>query len=310
MLLAHPDNPNRPPDWRWQYAQWLGQHKKNARSDKDDRYVCVLKRYLAAHSKCKTDEEIELLAFKFPGLFWAEQIRNTKNRDTRWAIEARLLSEEPLEDIAQKIHTSVDTIKWYELVFFNVLPYLRCKDYIVLNVLGRSVHAGLYERDYDLLWKLLGYTYGPVFLDYMLSTTANPKKVTSVEMIGEVSDEYIKGSLRRKAIFASATIPIAYNQNNVIELYNQQIEIEKKLGGSGDAHTTLINNIQQAITSMPFQIGTDSKIAGPLLKYYDDKSVELRASEMLAVTLGQEKPEYKEITNIQFPEQDNGNKNS
>jgi hypothetical protein len=312
MLLAHPDNPNRPPDWRWQYARWLGEHKKHARIDRDDKYVCVIRRFMAAQAKCKSEDEYELLAFKFPGLFWAEQIREMKNRDTRWAIEARLLADEPLEDIALKTRTSVDTIKWYELAFFNVLPYLRCKDYIVLNVLGRSIHAGLYERDYDLLWKLLGYTYGPIFLDYILSTADNPQKVISADMNKAAGDDYIKAGLRRKAIYSAATIPVTCNQNNILELYNRQVEIERQSGGSSEAQATMINNIQASITALgtQFKIGADQSVAGPLLKYYDEKGAELRSDEMLAVTFGQEKPEFKEATDIKFPEATNGPENA
>jgi hypothetical protein len=307
MILAHPNNPNRPPDWRWLYARWLNENKKFPKADRDDNYLGVIKRYIAGYLKCKTEEDHENLAMKFPGIFWAEQVHSAKNRDTRWAIEARLLAGEAITSIATKTRTQPETIIWYEKTFFNVLPYLQSKDYIVMNVLGKSIYGGLHQRDYDLLWKLFGYVFGPLFLDYIFTTVDNQERVTSIDQIRSTSDSYIKGTIRRKAMIAAATLPIDYNQNAVLDIYNKQLEIEKASGNGADIQATMIGNIHASLTSLRFHPGVDQPIVGPLLKDYDNRSAELRTSEMLAITLGQPQLANRDELEFKFPEDRNAN---
>jgi len=63
-------------------------------------------------------------------------------------------------------------ISLYERIFFNVNEKLKNRDYIMTCVIGPSVHSGLSDRDFDLLWKLFGYLYGPVVLNAFVHTTS------------------------------------------------------------------------------------------------------------------------------------------
>ena len=309
MFEASQHNPFRPPDWRFKRARWLIQSKKQARLVQDDAITKAVRRYLMLKDKCKDDTDIMALESKFPGIFWADEIYRTENMDTRWSVEARLLSRQSLEDIASKCNTTAETIMWYERVFFNVIPHLDRLDYIVNVVMGQSVHSGLYERDYDLLWKMLGYSYGPIFLDALILPVTNPARVNNPSEINAAWVDHNKGAMHRKAGIALQTIPVAYNQVSIIQLYNEAIKIERDSeSGGGGVASQITSNIQAALTCLPFRAGKATvegrvQILPEMLGYYDKQSVELRANEMINVALGQEDMVVRDkIANIKFPE--------
>lgn len=306
-----PANPFRPPDWRWQRAKLLAQAKKRSRSDSDDAFTKTVKRYLYVKSKCKEDLDFMELETKFPGVFWAEQIYSNQAHDTRWAVEARLLAGERLEAIADKVATTPETILWYERIFFNVAPHLRKPDYIACVVMGRSIHAGLHERDYDLLWKMFGYAYGPIFLDTVIMPFIGPVHVTSPDQVEAAWEDLYVGTLSKKAAISAMTVPTAYNQVNIMQLYNELKRLEKDIGGGPAAVASISNNVYAALAQLPFHSGTrghETTIEGrtlldvPGLPYYDDQSAELRANEMVNVALGRDNPNLREIVKIKLPE--------
>jgi hypothetical protein len=307
-------NPFRPPDWRWQRAKMLVQLKKRPRGDSDDAFTKTVRRYASIKAKCKEDLDFMELEGKFPGIFWAEQIYSNQAHDTRWAIEARLLANEKLESIADKVSTTTETVLWYERVFFNVLPHLRKPDYIACVVMGRAIHAGLHERDYDLFWKMLGYSYGPKMLDTIILPFVNPMHVTGADQIEAAWDDLYVSTLSKKAAISAMTVPTAYNQCNIMQLYNELKRLEKDSGGGSIAFSSISNNVYAALSQLPFHSGTNDHktvvdgrpvVDVPALPYYDDQSAELRSSEMVAVALGQDTPNLREIVRIKMPETSN-----
>ena len=306
-----PANPFRAPDWRWARARLLLQAKKNSRGNSDDACTKTVKRYLTMKSKCKEELDFMELENKFPGLFWAEQIYANQSRDTRWAVEARLLAGEGMESIADKVSTTSETILWYERVFFNVLPHLKKADYIACVVMGRSIHAGLHERDYDLLWKMFGYAYGPVFLDTVIMPFIGPNHVTSTDQVDATWEDLYASTLSKKAAISVMTVPTAYNQCNIMQLYNELKRLERDTGGGPVAVASISNNVYAALAQLPFHAGTKEQKTAvdgrpmldiPALPYYDDQSAELRANELVDVALGRDNPELRAVVKIKMPE--------
>jgi len=289
----------------------LLQVKKNSRGTTDDAFTKTVRRYLSIKGKCKEDLDFMELETKFPGIFWAEQIYSNQAHDTRWAVEARLLANEKAEAIAEKVSTTPETILWYERVFFNVAPHLRKPDYIACVVMGRSIHAGLHERDYDLLWKMFGYAYGPIFLDTIIMPFVGPAHVTSPDQVEAAWEDLYVATLAKKAAVSAMTVPTAYNQCTIMQLYNDMKRIEKDTGGGPVAFASISNNVYAALAQLPFHSGTKGQVTTvegrpvldvPALPYYDDQSAELRASELVQVALGRENPELRDIVKIKMPE--------
>jgi hypothetical protein len=67
------------------------------------------------------------------------------------------------DDIADRLHASVDAVQWHERLFFDVRNRLDCEAAIVLSVLGRQPLAGRKRVAWALQW--IGYFGGEVVLD-------------------------------------------------------------------------------------------------------------------------------------------------
>lgn len=282
-------------------AQWLRNSGKYARKSREDTETLVVKRYIAAKAACQNEMQLERLMYKMPGLFHAEQFHDREDLDIRWEVEARLLAREPFESIAKKIGTDVEVVMWYERVFFNVLEKIDNQSYIGQVAMGRSIHRGLFERDYDLLWKMLGYACGPLMVDSLVRRLGPlPQRVDSEDQIDPMKKTLTGSVMAEKALVAAMTIPVSYNQNVILEHYTKMLEIEKNSGKGGDVTTLITNNIHAALTALPFSTERPV-VAAPQMSYYDDQSAELRADEMLAVGLGYDSPALRDAVKVTFP---------
>jgi len=298
-MVPAKNDPLRPPDWRWQRARWLRELNKNARKNREDAETVIIKRYQALKSQCESDLDYDRLKAKFPGVFHAEEFHGREDLDIRWEVEARLLAREPLEQIAAKLGAPVEIVFWYEKTFFNVLDRIDNRSYIISVAMGRSIHKGLFERDYDLLWKMLGYGLGPHVIDAVTSKLMNPQHVLSADQVDAALQQQTDSLVHTKGWIAMQTLPVSYNQATIMEFYLKMKEIQKNSGG-GDVTNLITNNIHAALTSLPFSTERPA-VAAPQLGYYDEQGAELRADEMLAVGMGFDSPALREAVKVSFP---------
>lgn len=299
-MIPSKDDPLRSPDWRWKRAQWLRSTNKYARKGREDDATILIKRYQAAKAACANDLALENLMRKMPGLFHAEQLHEREDLDLHWELEARLLAREPFDSIAHKLGVNVEVVFWYERAFYNVIEKIDNRSYIGTVAMGRSVHKGLFERDYDLLWKMLGYACGPMMVDSLTAKLANPPKVDAPDQIDAAKHAITGSAILDKAMTAAFTMPVSYNQASILDLYKGMLELQKNSGSGGDVSAMIINNINAALTALPFSTDRPSVAAGQL-KYYDDQSAELRADEVLAVGLGFDSSAIREAVKVDFP---------
>jgi hypothetical protein len=299
-MVPSKDDPLRPPDWRWQRARWMRENNKYARKGREDEETMVVKRYQTAKAACHTDLELERVKRKFPGLFHAEEFHDREDLDYRWELEARLLARESFEDIANKAGINEDLVYWYERTFYNVTDRIDNRTYICQVAMGRSIHKGLFERDYDLLWKMLGYGLGPTVVDSLTSRLTNPQRVTSADQVDAAFHAQTESAITAKSLTAILTMPVSYNQAVIVDFFLKMKEIQKNAGGGVDVHNQLLLNINAALTSLPFSTERPT-VASPQLGYYDDQSAELRSDEMLAIGLGFDSPALREAVKVTFP---------
>lgn len=299
-MIPNKDNPLRPIDWRWLRAGWLRQTGKYARKSREDPETLLIKRYQTAKAACQNELQLERLMYRMPGLFNAEQFHDREDLDLHWEIEARLLARESLESIAQKLGVDVEVVFWYERAFYNVVEKIDNRSYIGTIAMGRSIHRGLFERDYDLLWKMLGYACGPIMVDALTRKMANPTRVDAEDQIEPVMKSMTAAAMAGKTLTAAMTIPVSYNESVIIEWYTKMLEIEKNSGRGGDIVAMLTTNINAALTALPFSTDRPTVVA-PQLTYYDDQSAELRADEMLAVGFGFDSPTLRDAVKVTFP---------
>jgi hypothetical protein len=293
MLVPSPHDPFKPPDWRWQRAEWLLEKGRYARKASDDAHTVRAKKFMVALHNVKDDLDQARLAEREPGIFYAVQIHRREDQDTRWSIEARVLGRQDVAGIAKKCRTTEEVIGWYERLFFDVRDELEHADYVCNVVMGRSIHAGVAERQYDLLWKILGFAHGHVMLDALITRTVNPAIVTSADQLETVFAQGHKAMLAMKAYLAGATLPIAYNQQVIMEAYAKLLDIEKN-SVDGGGETMMQQGVQTLLTSLKFAVAT-APVDLPRLGHYDGRSVEPRASEMIGMSLGRQTADLDDV---------------
>ena len=298
-MIPSKDDPLRPPDWRWLRANWLRNNGKWCRKAIDDPETKLIKRYQTAKALCTSELQLERLMYKMPGLFHAEQFHGREDLDLRWEMEARFLARESFEDIAKKIGVAVEVVFWYERAFYNVTEKLDNQSYIGTVAMRKSIHRGINERDYDLLWKMLGYACGPLMVDSVTRKLAGAQRVDATDQVDATKRTLIDSVMADKALTTVMTMHVSYNQGVILDYYARILEIAKDSGKGGDITAMITTNINAALTALPFSTERPA-VAAPQLAYYDNQSAELRADELLAVGMGQDSQALREAVQVTF----------
>lgn len=320
MLQYHPENPFRPVFWRWERARLIreGALKGIPRKYEDEWILGALKLQQSL-AKCRGVVDHHMLMEKNPGLYYAWVAHSPGDDGTgtplRFAIEARLLAGETPEKVANKLGCGTEMVMWYEKVFFNVMEKLQFSDYIMTCVISPAIHTGLSPQEYDILWKVFAYLYGPLVLDAFVQTMptrhiAETPEEVDIKMTGD-----IQASIRRKSAIAARTYSLNnFTQEGLLNIYARFMELEKA-SDAGAAKDTFLNTVNVVLSSMPFADGEGAirpdqgaadvkllKVDHPLLEHYDRTGAELRTDELLAVTTGRDLSNRVDLEDMKFPE--------
>ena len=305
-LAALRNNPMRAPHWKWLRALSIDGGGPNATKRRDGadgvqwvRRAIRLKRHHAA--ACNNQNALYNLAQIDNELFWAHNIWAEDKQPTRWAIEARILAGESDEDIAVKVGCEPAVIAAYESVFFNVRDKLANTGYIVNVVMAESVTKGITERQYDLLWKMFGYTGGPYVLDAVITRFSAIDRPQKPEDVSEFFQNATINSMRHKASVAALTVPInSHTQLAVLDSYVKYIEIERSSDNSTQTQVGIVQNIGAMMQALPFKLGTRADSDASKLPF-DDKAAELSSAELMIAATGGTIENKEDIENLRFP---------
>lgn len=308
MINLRQESPFRPPDWRWQKARLLREQNRRASRRRDDEWVQAARTFQAAVARCPNDWALADLAEQYPALVDARQLAEQDGvQSFKWELEARLLANDGPDRIAERMLIPANTVRAYEALFFNVSDRLRHRSWIVHSVFGRSVHAGLNERQYDLLWKMYGFFGGTHLIDFMVDTFGETGKAAGPDKVRAWLEDDQRASLARKGAIAARTIPVnSYTQPAILELTQKYYEIEKAAGNAG-SQSVVMGLINDVMTSMAWSVGggTRERPVPLLAGQTDGFAAELRVTEMFALTAGQGGDDLAAVSTLTFPEGSN-----
>jgi hypothetical protein len=297
-------NPCRVPDGRWLRAQdWLnGGPVPTARRDGVESAKCIkrLERFLRAYRQCQSNEQLLCrLALEYPAIFWAHYLYNNESiQRARFAVEARIMARQSDREIAQCIGCLEATVAAYEAIFFHVRDKLDNKDYIISTIFRESVSRGLQDRDYDLLWKLVGYAQGPSMLDAMISGFASPTWVERTEDVAASFQDLAIDSTKHKAAVAALAVPVDNStQMSLINTFVKYTNVERKTDSAGKASDQIQQNIDSMMEALPFGAGTRPKDhcqQNPAEAQFDKPAAELSTDELVNVVVGFRMPHLDE----------------
>jgi hypothetical protein len=180
-----PANASRPVDWRWQRGVLLADRKLTRRQrtglDSFQARAVEFLKGLRACGECKLIKAAyERLAARMPAeysafFWWAERVSPLK-----YMLEAYLLGGLAPGDAAARCGLAPAAGEFYAAVYFDVQDRLHCPGFIVAAVIGAAATARVDPFDFATLWRLIGYTKGPVFLDAMCLRDSVRKHATNM----------------------------------------------------------------------------------------------------------------------------------
>jgi len=248
------DSSRRPPAWRWQrVGMLLEDGRRNIRRDRDQDQIAEIFRFRKLLERCQTDSDHMILAYSAADLYEAWSSWEDDDQLQKWELEARLLSGEPYEAIAQKLCLTRAAVTAYERYFFNVSDRLDAPGYITHQVLGESVQAGLAERAFDTLWKMFGYWCGHMPLDHLAYKFNKPSRPETIEGVEALWMDDISSTLKMRTAIAARITPINWQTGlEILNVYFRMLEMEKGLSSGGGGNESILDNVQSLFGYMPW----------------------------------------------------------
>jgi hypothetical protein len=206
--LTHParfnclGHPLRPPAWRWLRALDLADNRQ-PNEEEDDEWVRQALRFCHWLRRSPGAAALEELAQDMPALYQAHSLFTAPPSFEKWEVEARLLTDEPIEQIALKCGSAPAVIDAYHAAFFHVRDRLRSPGYIRHLAIGPKLLFGLTEDDVDVILKLFAYGGGPYVLDLLVDSYRRPPVVP--ERLEQLAPEALE-ELRTKLLIRSAIL--------------------------------------------------------------------------------------------------------
>ena len=262
-LTYKPENPNRPPNWRWMRAREILDAGGRPRTITDN-WLARTVRYRRAEAQCSDDAEREVLADRAPWFYWSERFfgeQTAAAQHQRAELEGRLLAAEPVETIASKLGTTAKVIDTYSHVFFDVADRLGHSSYILNHVVGPAIHTGIRSEGGPTLWRLFGYIGGSHVLDAITTTATAPEKPTNHAGVSGFLDARIGDSMRRKAVQAAYAAPDRdSDQIQTLALFLRYMEYEQATAVDPAAKNALLCNVKAMLDGLVLVRGVDPQL--------------------------------------------------
>lgn len=309
-------NAARPPDWRWRRALGVLAGTEPAPSrkwDKDAGYGWIKQaiKFIQRREAIRNIEDEYELAFSMPDVFWAFNMFGDTTNIIRYSIEAHVLAGSSDIEIAMRVNLSPSVVSTYCNLFFDVKDRMQCKQWVVHSIIGISVHNGLAEREYDLLWKLYGLMMGPQMLDVLELKFINPNKPLSADMVGNAIEDDVVSTMKLKASLAAKGVSASNaTYGMLLDRFTRFVEIERNSDTQGQAQSSILQGVEHMLTNMPFRVGNQAnKTRGSVrvvgqqteLEEFESTPVELTYEETLQSAAGQSLRDANALRQIRFP---------
>jgi hypothetical protein len=249
------DAPTRLVDWRWRLANCAIPTSRR-RSDVWVSAARQLRRslQLSATSNVISDLQLYDRARRFDEMtnhvFRAWLVYGARSQSARAELEARLLTTQPIAEIANRLRMPEDAVTAYEAVFFHVRDRLDSPSWVLHHVFGDEYHSGTSERSYALWWKVYGYFGGPLILDELITKTGVTPGMTPEEAF--TADRQLL--FHQKAAMAARTLQV--NGHTQLPILQHALEIDNyrmmqgKSSPMADGLLEMLQHVRISLASM------------------------------------------------------------
>jgi hypothetical protein len=286
------DSAFRLPDWRWRRAEELNSRARVTDRRLDDDAIARARQYIAESSTSGDKHDRLDLECKWGTLHEAYFLHSEKlTIRRRHELEARLLTGESLEHVAKKMMLSLDIVRWYEALFFNVSDRLDNVSWIVNQVMPVTVHTGMGNGDYELIWKMFAYGGGEHVLEAAMLGFMGPRPKHADGARGFFRDRARhKMDMTNCVNMYTMQFPNTHTKIAFSELHTKYMDLEQKRQ-EGSEESLIREHLEAALRALPLSIGLRGRtIEGVGGKIHDIPyrigGMELRDRELLAVHAG------------------------
>lgn len=184
-------DPTRKPEWRYRRAlEIIDEYPRSFRSDLiADPAIRVVHAFLRRRRTLDAAARSQLQV-TFRGLYEAFEISESADRTPRFNVECRILAGQSDREISETLQLSADTVKWYQLVHFNVRDRLHATDWIMRMVLMPARAGKLSEYEYTL--KKHAYFGGPHVFEHLLTASQDVNRPRNLKDLRERLEELTK----------------------------------------------------------------------------------------------------------------------
>lgn len=308
MLQFAYSNPWRAPHWRWGRALGIVEGRQPGTTPKRDgsvgcKWIKRAVKYLEAYRTCQDDFSRMTLAIDVPDLFWAHWAFEQAEHPAKLIIEARVMARDVTKNIAFYSNCAEATVEAYEALFFNVRADLDRKDYVNSVIFGHNTQQFVRERNYGMIWKLLGYAGGPHVLDAAMSKLTSPSWVNNPENVASFFQETALSTIKKKAALAAMTVDVnGGTQLDLLATFVKFVEIERTTESAGKVQDQVVADLNAMLSSLPWKrAGVAGPPSGPAYDY-DVSAVELTVDQLLLIGTGEELQERELLLQTEFPE--------
>jgi len=268
----------RPPSWRWEQVKHdlhrapKAPKKRTGRAlDPDDVLLAQVHDYLLKKGVEKF--ESRRLARLFPELYEADCIREEQEATTRWMLEALVLADVPVPEIAEYLATTEDVVRMYENVFFDVRSRLKSRGFINGVLIGQAnMHPT--KEDPDKYWKMLAMAGGaPMLYGYW------DHGVLPVDVANLMRD-VVRGRTIHNAVDVAYCMPLTRdNATQIAALHNDDRKLELLLEQARGARGDDTEQTKALVASLGFAVAGIHSLMSPA--NHQARLVEPRADEQL-----------------------------
>lgn len=236
VIPSRDESPLLDPDWRFRRARALADMGVRKYNRREDPWVIIASRYCKARNRTSY-ASLPQLRHKYPQMSRAQEIHDHPTDSARLQIEALILVDTPIEDIALRVGESVATLQAYEQLFFDVRGKLAARDWLLPILRDRMLKECTAVYGGEAAIKYAAYAMGPTVLDHL--TSGQPLSDAVLDSLLSV----LMANLTRNGVFISmARQPNRYNAHEILqelqgllEHKQQARQFEATLGsGKGD----------------------------------------------------------------------------
>ena len=155
---------SRPPCWRWKRAQSLATSGRPLDPRIDDEWVSLARSAIMGVNghKPQVAATIEARDFSF-----------AEPPERRWEMDARLLTDEPLDRVARRFGITPAAVEAYAALFFDVRGVRAASDWLLVRAVGYRPGIGFAKGDLAGVWKFAAYRGGALLLDAVIAAATD-----------------------------------------------------------------------------------------------------------------------------------------